>query len=131
MNDEAQRDVDESTFGAILARINAAHREVMVAVFFDDQGETIDYWSQLDPYDTRLTAAHQGVVVCSAIQRMSWLGMGVVEALEVQTDRTVTLTIPVGGGTFLTVVSRGNELTPELNELLDEVIVQLRLEAGI
>ena len=131
MTGEAQRDVAESPFSAILSRIHTAHPDVVTAVFYDDQGETIDYYSQLDPYDTRLTAAHHGVVVCSATQRMRWLGLGAVEALETCTDRTVTVTAAVGEGTYLTVVVQTTDLDPAFGELIDEVIVQLRLEAGL
>jgi len=126
-----RRDVAESPFASILERLHAAHPQVLTAVFYDELGETIDYHSQLDPFETRLTAAHHGVVVCSALQRMAWLGFGIVEALEVAADKLSTVTIPVGSGTFLTVVTSAGELSDELFAAIDETIEQLRVEADL
>ena len=130
MTRDAQRDMAGSPFGTILERLHAEHDGVVAAVFYDDEGETIDYHSFLDPFDTRLAAAHHGVVVSSATQRMAWLRLGTVQALEVHTDKLASITLPVGGGTFLTVLTAAGALSDPLLESIDSAVIKLRMEAG-
>jgi hypothetical protein len=52
------RDQDESTFGAILARLVAAVAGAQAAALVDAEGETVDYAGALDPFELKVTAAH-------------------------------------------------------------------------
>jgi hypothetical protein len=52
------RDQEESTFGAILARLVAAVAGAHAAALVDAEGETVDYAGSLDPFELKVAAAH-------------------------------------------------------------------------
>jgi predicted regulator of Ras-like GTPase activity (Roadblock/LC7/MglB family) len=127
----SQRDAAESPFSEIISALADRSPGFRAAVFFDDEGETVDYHSFLEPFQTRLTAAHLGVVVSSARQRFSWLGMGQLTRLEIVTDRLELVTAAMGDGYHLAVVVEAGAWSPELEEEVQRVVVLLREEAGL
>ena len=128
---EALRDSAESPFSAILAELGERIAGFRAAVFFDDQGETVDYHSYLEPFETRLIGAHTGVVLGSASARFSWLGLGQVDRLEVRAGWRDTITVALGGGYYLTVVVEAGAATEEIDEAIETTAAALKAEAGI
>jgi hypothetical protein len=99
--------------------------------FYDEEGETIDYCSRLDPFQTRLEAAHLGIIASSAAHRARWTGLGSLEWLEIRTDRRESLTVAMGDGLRVSLNLEAGSLGPETLDLLLEAVAHLRLEAGM
>lgn len=125
------RDMDESVFTSILATLEGVCPGFETAVFFDGEGETIDYFSYLDPFDTRLTAAHIGVVVASAMHRFRWMNLGEVKVIEIYAAKKESVTISLGEDLFFSVVVAAGNLSNQLYKYLWDVTVKLRDEIGI
>ena len=126
-----QRDSAESPFSEILAELAVCARGFRAAVFFDRDGETIDYHSFLEPFETRLAGAHHGVVVSSARARFAWLGLGQLERLEFCAGWRDSVTVSLGDEYYLTVLVEAGTLDDELNAAVDEVAARLKQEAGL
>jgi hypothetical protein len=62
------RDQAPSAFAEILRSLCERTRAESAALV-DDQGETVDYWGQGDPFTTRLAAAEFAIVLRSALRR--------------------------------------------------------------
>jgi predicted regulator of Ras-like GTPase activity (Roadblock/LC7/MglB family) len=125
------RDSIESPFARILSKLESACEGFETAVFFDDLGETIDYYSYLDPFGARLVAAHHGVLFSSAHHRLEWLGVGSTTHLEIYALNRDSVTLRVAKGYYLTVVVRAGALSEELFSKIAEVAVEFCTEAGI
>jgi predicted regulator of Ras-like GTPase activity (Roadblock/LC7/MglB family) len=125
------RDMRESAFGAILSALVQRCPNVLAAVFFDREGETIDYFSYLDPYSTRLLAAHSGIVFNSAEYRMNWLGGGKLFCTEISTNTHGIVILPVRSEFYLTAIV-GREAAD--GHTIDELLIaveELATEAGL
>jgi len=125
------RDSTASPFARILSELESACDGFETAVFFDDLGETIDYYSYLDPYSARLVAAHHGVLFSSTNHRFEWLGAGSTMQLEIYAANRDSVTLRVAKGYYMTVVVRAGTLSDELFTRIAEVAVEFCAEAGI
>jgi predicted regulator of Ras-like GTPase activity (Roadblock/LC7/MglB family) len=126
-----QRDSAESPFSDILAALAGCCPGFRAAVFFDGDGETVDYHSFLEPFETRLVGAHHGVVMSSARSRFAWLGLGELERLEYNAGWRDSITVSLGGDYYLTVLVETGTVTEELSATIDAVAVRLKQEAGL
>jgi len=125
------RDLSASPFARILSELERACEGFETAVFFDELGETIDHYSNLDQFSARLVAAHHGILFSSASFRLEWLGAGPATQLEICAANRDSVTITVAGGYFMTVVVRAGSLSDELFSRISEVAAALRAEAGL
>jgi hypothetical protein len=125
------RDSTESPFARILSQLDSACDGFETAVFFDDLGETIDYYSYLDPFGARLAAAHHGVLFSSANARLEWLGAGPVTQLQICAGGRDSVTLRVAKGYYLTVVVRAGGLSDALFSRIAEVVDAFRVEAAL
>ncbi|MBN2718957.1 MAG: hypothetical protein JXX14_24130 [Deltaproteobacteria bacterium] len=125
---EQHRDMERSAFAEILSHIDGVCPGFLAAIFYDGEGETIDYHSYLDPYDTRLAAAHIGVVVASASRRFDALAMGKVEQIEIHATSLDSITVSMGEGLFLSVIVTAGHLNQLIYRRLIEVIRDIRTE---
>ena len=125
------RDSTASPFARILSELESACEGFETAVFFDDLGETIDYYSYLDPFSARLVAAHHGVLFSSANNRLEWLGAGPTTQMEIYTSKRDSVTIRIAKGYYMRVVTRAGSLSEELFAKIVEVALEFCGEAGI
>lgn len=132
MNDDRQnnlhRDVESSAFTEILSQIDGICPGFKAAIFYDSEGETIDYHSYLDPFDTRLTAAHIGVIVSSATRRFDSLALGKLEQLEIHAHNLDSVTVSMGDNLFLSVIVESGNLNQMMQRKLLDVIRDIQLE---
>ncbi len=128
---ETHRDMEPSAFAEILAHIDGVCPGFKAAVFYDREGETIDYHSYLEPYDTRLAAAHIGVIVSSAIRRFDLLALGKVEQIEIHADRLDSVTVVMGDGLFLSVIVSAGHLSQLVHRKLIDVVREIRSEINV
>lgn len=127
---ESLRDMKISSFGEILKALCQRFKQIEAAVFYDGLGETIDYFSNEDPFLTRLMAAYHGLIFETTKERCKWLDMGVVDMIELFTEKKDTLTMWIGEGVCLTVVASSGGIDSEIFDSLVEVKELLREEAG-
>jgi hypothetical protein len=57
------RDQDETAFSQILAELVSATPGAKAAALVDMEGEAVDYWGYLPPFDVKVAAAHWRVVI--------------------------------------------------------------------
>ena len=108
--------------------IEESNIPIEAAIFFDDEGETIDYLSYRDPFSTRLLAAHLGIVFQSANARLSWLHAGEVDMVEIRATLYDSVTMRVATGCYLSVILKSGELDHRLLATLEKVAKELRDE---
>ena len=128
---ESQRDTNLSTFGMIMEPLCRDFEQIETAVFYDKQGETIDYFTLKDPYLTRLVAAHHGLVFESANAKTKWLDMGVVEMIEIVMGQLDTVTVRVGEDIYLSVIAQAGTIDDEIRTAIEKTVRQLREEADV
>ncbi len=128
---QPSRDSVESVFSEILSRMETACPDFEAAVFYDAEGETIDYHSYLDPFDTRLAAAHHGVIMTMADAKSRWLEIGCVKMIEVSSSKYDIVTMVLADGYFVTVIAGSGAIGDEVIEGFLEILVSLREEAGM
>ena len=126
-----QRDVSRSAFSKILATLEEGCDGFIAAIFYDELGETIDYHSYLDPFDTRLVAAHHGLFMSSANGRSKWIGIGQVNYIEVLAYERESLTVSVGDELFLTVLVKIGALNATLHKRVNAIVDTLCDEIGV
>ena len=118
-------------FSEILAELARDCEGFETAVFFDEVGETIDFYTRLDPFGARLVAAYHVVLFLSAQTRLAWLGAGRATQLEIFAEHRESVTMEVGDGYFVTAVVRTGHSGETLLVQLGEVARRLRAEAGV
>ena len=126
-----QRDVRRSAFGKILATLEEGCDGFIAAIFYDELGETIDYHSYLDPFDTRLAGAHHGLFMSSINGRSKWIGIGQVNYIEILASERESLTVLVGEELFLTVLVKIGALNATLHKRVNDIIDILCDEIGV
>lgn len=110
----AKRDMAPSGIAKILELFFAGNHFVQAAVLFDDTGETIDYHSVLDPFETRLTAAYCGILFQTARYKMAWLEHATLELFEFSTQKYDFVTVPLLNDFFLTLLVRAGAVDETL-----------------
>ena len=125
-----ERDMDKSVFADILSEIDGVCPGFEAAVFYDKEGETIDYHSYLDPYDTRLVAAHLGVVAFFASQKMSGKRWGDINFMEISGTIRDSITVSMGDGLFISVMVKSGHLNRAVHRKIHAVIAKLKNEIG-
>jgi predicted regulator of Ras-like GTPase activity (Roadblock/LC7/MglB family) len=120
-----------SIFGEILATLCKRFEQIEAVVFHDGLGETIDYYSKIDPYLTRVAAAHHGLIFQSTKARFNWLNLGEVTRVSTYSNEKESLTIKVDEDTCITVMAGQDTIDNEsFEEVLEQVLKQLREEVG-
>ncbi len=125
-----KRDMDASGIGKILEIFFGGNLAVDAAVLFDNTGETIDYHSVLDPFETRLAAAYCGILFESARFRMAWLEQAVLEMLEFTAENFDVLTVSVGDGFLLAILAKPGTVDDSLLDTVAGVREALIQEIG-
>ncbi|MBN2525198.1 MAG: hypothetical protein JXR76_02310 [Deltaproteobacteria bacterium] len=128
---ELHRDMERSAFAEILSHIDGVCPGFRAAVFYDSEGETIDYHSYLEPFDTRLAAAHIGVIAASAARRFDSLNLGEVEQIEIHAEKLDSITMSMGDDLFLSVIVTSGHLNQMIYRKLIEIIRDIRREINI
>ena len=125
-----KRDMNMSTFGEILRPFCERFKAIETAVLHDSLGETIDYFAYDDPFQTRLIAAHFGIVFQIATSKLAWLGMGTVNMVEIGTANKNCTTVLIDDDIYLTVISKESISQSIFYSSLKEVKAALKKEAG-
>jgi hypothetical protein len=124
------RDMDLSVFGVALEAFSERHSQVKIAILYDTLGETIDYYSDRDPFVARLAAAHHGLIFGSIQSRLLWLKLGKVEVIEICATHLDSFTREIADGLYLTIIVTHASMDNSLLDEFDELASKLRKEAG-
>jgi predicted regulator of Ras-like GTPase activity (Roadblock/LC7/MglB family) len=122
--------MEQSAFTDILADIEGVCPGFLAAVFYDREGEAIDYHSYLEPYATRLLAAHLVVVVHSAVRKFETLHMGHIDYMEIYGSRRDSISVAMGDELFLSVIVESGNLNQAVHRRIRQVIERLRREVN-
>ena len=82
---KAKRDTSPSEFALILRRVCDAVSSVEMAAFVDMEGECIDYYSSLDPYEAKLVAAQTVSLLGQVLELNRKVQFGESYLLEIST----------------------------------------------
>ena len=104
--DALQREQERTAFTTLLEEVVVGCPGTIAAVFSDCEGETVDYCSFLDVFDTQLTGAQWSRELADLAGLVQRNGLGNLLALHVRGTEVDFLIQAVGEGYYLTIVLR-------------------------
>lgn len=81
------RDMDASTFAAILHDLVARVPGAYAATLVDREGETVDYTGHGDPFDLKLAAAHWQIVLAECVRFTAAASFGATRSIVIRGAR--------------------------------------------
>lgn len=128
---EAPRDQLETTFTPMLRRAYEALPAMLSIAFVDREGECIDYVSAIDPYETKVSAAHAFILVDGLVARAEKLGLTYPFAIELAADQR-SLCVRRMCEEYVAVAVVAPEADRiRLEQLMGELSREFRSEAGL
>lgn len=128
---EAPRDQAESAFTPILRRLWEHLPSLLAAAFVDVEGECIDYWSRIDPYEAKVSAAHLHVLLARIAASWAKLGTGAAFGLEIQGSAREACVQRVSDEYVLVVLlATGTELS-QRDDAIALACAEFRQEVGL
>lgn len=129
--DPPSREQLPSAFCSILQRLVASSPGALGAVLSDDEGETVDYFSEgLDPEELKLAAAYMGILVTRLAGSSAKVGGGRLHDAMLRGRRSQFVARLLGPGYHVTVALDPAAVLPKLFTALDQATAELRVEAG-
>jgi hypothetical protein len=117
-----------SGFLEILARLGRDVPGAAAAIFCDAEGESIEFWGTLDPYDIKLTGAYASILL--SLFEGTAGGAGSPPEVTV-TCRELTLIVRGIERYRLVLLLRGRSWSPGLDDALDAAAARFAVEAGL
>lgn len=127
--DAAPRDQKASGFAPILQRLLDAVPAMLAVALVDFEGETVDYAGVLEPFDTRIAAAHLQLELRHVTDRLA-PHTGPVRNLIVRTMTRHFVVRPVAEGYALVMVLGRNSSFTVSERAVCQAEWELRTEAG-
>jgi hypothetical protein len=128
---ESNRDQRESAFTPILRRLFRQVPSVLAAIFVDFEGECIDYVSELDPYDAKVSAAHMQMLLALVRSQGTRAICGEAYAFELITSSRECWVRCVGEEYALIAILEPGFDRMELRDALAYAGREFRREVGI
>lgn len=128
---EAVRDQSETTFTPMLRRAYEATPSALAFAFVDQEGECIDYVSAIDPFETKVCAAHAYVLIDALHGRQARLRLEQPFALEIATDSRCLWARRMCADYVAVAVVTPDADRGKLEAILTELSREFRGEAGI
>jgi len=117
-----------SGFLDILERLAGQIPGAEAAVFCDAEGESIEFWGRLDPYDIKVAGAYSSIIL-HLFEAAAGRGGPAVEVTVTCSD--LTLLVRKIGHYRLVLLLRGRSWSPGLDAALDAAAARFALEAGL
>lgn len=124
------RDQFISAFATILKRLVETTPGAIGAAMADEEGETVDYFGDMDPEELKLAAAYMGIMINRASTKKATQLGGPLREIRVQSQTYQFVTRPLGLGYQVTVMLDRVATLPKLSEALDQATAELLIEAG-
>lgn len=115
----------------MLLGVAESDASVRAVVFVDDQGEAVDYWSSVEPFDAKVVAAQMVAVLRTTEARFAARGLGTCGELVVTTDAHQVVVTWVSHDYFLVVLRGPEDMPPLLRSAIEEARVTLRRDAAL
>jgi len=130
---KAKRDTSPSEFALILRRVCDSVSSVELAAFVDLEGECIDYYSSLEPYDAKVIAAHTVSLLGQVLTVNRKLQYGEAFVLEISTGEKALLARRINDDYLLVVlaVTGEEEEGNRLGRVLVHAAREFRADAGV
>lgn len=125
-----QREQSTSAFSMILERLVEATPNAIGAAFADEEGEAVDFYGKVDPFELKIAAAHLGILLTRLEELSSRHRLGPVVELHLAAETGQYITRPVGLGYQVTVVLEPVASLPKLRRAFEQALAEIRLEAG-
>lgn len=127
---ETPRDMEETGFTPILRSLALGVPEVQAAVFVDDEGECVDYYSRMGLFDTKVAGAQLHVITHAILEHATRF-LGAPHAYHVVADAREIVVRRVSDEYTLVVICDPPAPMGALNGLVESAVRDLRLEAAI
>ncbi|MCA9600851.1 MAG: hypothetical protein KC417_02435 [Myxococcales bacterium] len=127
----APRDQDPSPLTEILREVAEVDSAVLASVFVDAEGECIDYWSALEPFDAKLCAAQMVVMLDSMSQRLGKVGQGAIAEVEILTETCLYVLRRVTDEYMLVVAYEPVDRERHDFEAVERAVARLRDDASL
>ena len=127
---EAFRDEVESGFTKILRELRAEVDHALAVVFVDREGETIDYSSLIDVFDTKIAGAALVPAMRVVREAVVKLAGGEVRDVTVHGTERDLIVRRMDDEFCLVMICRGGSADEPTMELMGKAMEALRLEAG-
>ncbi|MGH7282518.1 MAG: roadblock/LC7 domain-containing protein [Polyangiaceae bacterium] len=121
------RDMDASPFAPILSSLISRIPGAFAAALVDAQGETVDYWGNIDPFDIKVAAAHWQIIL-KQIAELSYLGEPSRIVVRGASRSVVVRTLEDGYSVVLLISRRGGFAASD--RAFSACIYALDIEAG-
>jgi predicted regulator of Ras-like GTPase activity (Roadblock/LC7/MglB family) len=128
---KAKRDTSPSEFALILRRVCDAVSSVEMAAFVDMEGECIDYYSSLDPYEAKLVAAQTVSLLGQVLELNRKLRFGESYILEISTGEKELLARRINDDYLLVVLALPEEENSRISRVLVHAAREFRTDAGV
>ena len=125
-----ERDMHASGIAKVLELFFGGNHKVKAAVLFDRTGEAVDYHAYIDPYEARLLAAYNGIIFTMAEYKLKWLEDATVHMIEITTDGSDMVTVPVIEDFYLVVSMEAGALDERLLDTIAGSVEALQQEIG-
>ncbi len=114
-------------FTSILERLVHGVNGSLGAVFTDHDGESVDYFSTMDPYELKVAGAWGSLM----LQFVSQTRLDSATVMGISGSRLSLWICPLGERYTLTLVLDRRTWPPELEQALDRAMAELQEEAGL
>ncbi len=130
---KAKRDTSPSEFALILRRVCDSVSSVEMAAFVDMEGECIDYYSSLDPYDAKVVAAQTVSLLGQVLEVNRKLQYGESFILEISTGDKELLARRINDDYLLVVLAGAgeDEEADRIGRVLVHAAREFRADAGV
>ncbi len=100
------------------------------AAFADEEGEAVDFYGLVDPFDLKLAAAHLGILLTRLEELCGCHQLGPLTELHIVAETGQYVSRPVGLGYQVTVVLEPVASLPKLQRAFEQALAEIRVEAG-
>jgi predicted regulator of Ras-like GTPase activity (Roadblock/LC7/MglB family) len=128
---EIQRDMESSEFAAILSRIAGSSPSVLVAAFVDAEGECIDYYTSLDPFEAKVVAAQTVAAIGPLVGPRKQSVFGISHTIEITTETRQLLVRRIDDEYTLVVLTIPDANGPHTQLEMTEAVRSFRREASL
>ncbi len=126
----AKRRQIPSAFATILRRLVESTPGVRGAAFADEEGETVDLYGEIDPFELKLAAAHMGILLSRLSKLTSLRAQGRLCEIRLLAKRGQLISRPLSIGYQVTLALEPVACLPKIYRALDQAAAEIRLEAG-
>jgi hypothetical protein len=117
----------QTPFTAILGDLVGSVPGALGALFTDGEGECVDYYSVIDPWDLKVLGAHGSLL----LQLVSGSGLQPITMIGISGRRLTLFVRPLGECYALTLVLSKRTWSAGMHGAIEEAVERIRAEAHL